>query len=216
MCARLRGLVGTGTVVHLHTAASVFAMDVISEYCHGEEGCTNYLLDAEFTPAWAQCMQNVFDNAAFRRAAPWLTALLQRLPVDYVLKVMPSMKVLIRWQTDLKLRVEAVVRDYRATFGKGGERRDTIFHSLLENEELPQEEKTVHRLADEAEILVAAGSETTARTISYTSFYVLDTPGMLEKLRAELRSVMPDETALPTWTELEQLPYLVSLFPIEV
>jgi cytochrome P450 len=210
LCARFRGLAGTGTVIPLHVAASAFTMDVISEYCYGEEGCTNYMDDDAFTPAWAQCMQDVFDGAAFRRAVPWLTALLQTLPVEYVLKLMPSMEVLFGWQVDLKAQVEKVLRDYEGTGGKEQGRKETIFHSLLENEELPESEKSLHRLADEAEILVAAGSETTARTIAYTSFYVLSTKGVLEKLREELRRAMPSRNVLPSWTELEKLPYLAS------
>jgi cytochrome P450 len=82
---------------------------------------------------------------------------------------------------------------------------------LLENEELPREEKTLHRLADEAEILVAAGSETTARTIAYTTFHVLSSEGVLEKLRKELKSAWRDKNVVPSWTELERLPYLVRL-----
>jgi hypothetical protein len=152
-------------------------------------------------------MQDVFDNAAFRRSVPWLTTSLQKLPVEWVLKLMPSMEVLLSWPGDLKRQVESVVTDY----GTSKEKKETIFHSLLNNDELPDEEKTLDRLSDETEILVAAGSETTARTIEYTSFYVLNTPGVLAKLREELKILMPDREKLPSWTGVEKLLYLVRI-----
>jgi cytochrome P450 len=209
LCARFRELVSTGHVVRMHVAASAFTMDVISEYCYGEDGCTNYLLDPEFKPEWAQTIQDVFDDAAFRRVVPWLISGLQRLPLELVLRMMPSMEVLLRWQAGLKGSVEAAIREYNAIDGK--EQKETIFLSLLDNDELPAGEKSVHRLADEAEILVAAGSETTARTIAYTIVHVLRTPGVLEKLKAVLEKVMPNKDVLPTWNELEKVPYLTGV-----
>ncbi len=96
-------------------------------------------------------------------------------------------------------------------YGTSKEKKETIVHSLLDNEELPHEEKMLERLSDEAEILVAAGSETTARTIAYISFYVLNTPGVFDKLSEELKVFMPDKEKLPSWTEVEKLPYLVRM-----
>jgi cytochrome P450 len=64
----------------------------------------------------------------------------------------------------------------------GKQYEDTILHALLNNDELRREEKSLGRLADEAKILVGAGSESTARAISYTIFYVLHAPEVLQKL----------------------------------
>jgi hypothetical protein len=72
LCERFKECMADKRVIHLHTACSAFTMDVISEYCYGEDGCTNYLLDRDFKRDCAECMQNVFDNAAFRRSVPWL------------------------------------------------------------------------------------------------------------------------------------------------
>ena len=141
-----------------------------------------------------------------------MTDALQVLPVGWVLKVVPGMEVLIRWQMDLHKQVEKVFSDYHVRTEKSEKREEeetTVFSSLLANEELPPVEKSVQRLADEAEIIVAAGTDTTARTICVTVFYVLSDPIILKTLTEELKSAMLDKTTLPAWTELEKLPYLV-------
>lgn len=89
--------------------------------------------------------------------------------------------------------------------------KENIFTALRDNEILPKEEKSFKRLADEGYVLIAAGSETVAQTLSYTTFYVLNTPGVLQKLRTELKGVMPRVTDISPMAELEKLPYLVSL-----
>lgn len=89
------------------------------------------------------------------------------------------------------------------------ENTDTIFHALRDTDALAVEEKSLQRLTDEGKILVAAGSETTAKSLAFTAFHIINTPGILQKLRAELETTMENTRSKPTWTQLEQLPYLV-------
>ena len=51
---------------------------------------------------------------------------------------------------------------------------------------------------------IAAGSETTAKTLSIIWFHLLDNPSKLEKVRSELQN-LPLEAS---WGELQRLPYL--------
>lgn len=50
---------------------------------------------------------------------------------------------------------------------KSGKAETTIFHELL-NGSLPEQEKTVARLWQEGQIIVGAGTETTAWSTSYS------------------------------------------------
>jgi len=84
----------------------------------------------------------------------------------------------------------------------------TIFHEILKSD-LPPNEKTVDRLWQEAQILVAAGTETTAWTLSVITFHLLSNPHQLQRLRRELEEVMPNPAKPASCTELEKLPYLV-------
>jgi cytochrome P450 len=200
LCDRLAECLTSGEVVRLDVAFMALTMDVITEYCYGTS--YNYIAEPDFKLEWKESMATLFEGAALRRAAPWLTTFLQKFPDEYIVNLMPQMGILIRWQKDIKKQVEEVMNAPK-------EKKDTIFHSLRDNNLAPSE-RDLHRLADEGEILVAAGSETTAKTISITTFHILNSPRVLKQLRDELTTVMPKGTSTPTWTVLEQLPYFVS------
>jgi cytochrome P450 len=201
LCARLSEFADSSQVVRLDVAYMALTMDVITEYAYGT--CYNYLSEPDFKLEWKECMATVFEGAAFRRATPWLTQFFQLFPERYVLSMMPKLEVLIKWQHDIKDQVGAILSHEQSSTSD-----DTIFHSLRDSDTLAEDEKSLARLADEGEILIAAGSETTARTLTYTTFRVFNTPGVLKRLREELKTVMPNPTSTAKWSELEQLPYL--------
>ena len=86
----------------------------------------------------------------------------------------------------------------------------TIFYDLLESTVLPPEDKTVDRLWQEAQLLLAAGTVTTATSISSALVYLLLDQDKLIVLLQELEAAMPDITNPKRQAELERLPYLVS------
>ena len=94
-----------------------------------------------------------------------------------------------------------------------GEFRDvkyrTIFHDLLESSILPKEDKSVGRLWEEAQLLIAAGTVTTAASISSAFVYLLLDPKRLQVLLEELETAIPIPSKPSRQAELEQLPYLV-------
>jgi cytochrome P450 len=63
----------------------------------------------------------------------------------------------------------------------------TIFHEIL-NSKLPPEEMTLARLGDEATTTVAAGTITTAWTLSVAIYYLLTSPSVLKSLKTELEN----------------------------
>jgi cytochrome P450 len=201
LCTRLAESLSSGEVVRLDVAFMALTMDIITEYCYGTS--YNYISEPDFKLEWKESMATLFEGAALRRALPWMTGFLQRFPDEYIVSLMPQMGILIRWQKDIKKQVAEVMDAPK-------EKRDTIFHSLRDNDLAPSE-RDLHRLADEGEILVAAGSETTAKTLSITAFHIISNPLVVKRLREELKTVMSESTSTPTWAALEQLPYLVSL-----
>lgn len=85
----------------------------------------------------------------------------------------------------------------------------TIFHEMIQSD-LPDSEKYLRRLRDEAQTVIGAGLTTTAWSLTNGSFYVLDNPKVLEKLRKELWDAIPDIHAPDAfaYSKLENLPYL--------
>lgn len=102
-----------------------------------------------------------------------------------------------------------------------------MFQEIL-NANLPKSEKTVSRLYEEAEMLVGAGTETTAwsmafplckqfnvfltllSALSVMIYHLLANPRILSRVQDELEIAVPDPSNLPPLESLEQLPYLVS------
>ena len=87
------------------------------------------------------------------------------------------------------------------------EEDESIFVAMLRSE-LPDTEKTLQRMHDEAISLVGAGIESAARAMTVTFFHILNNPPVLEKLKKELAEAIPDPKHIPTWDVLQQLPWL--------
>ena len=87
----------------------------------------------------------------------------------------------------------------------------TIFYDILTNDSLRPQEMETQYLMDEAQIVIAAGTVTTAHILSVTCFHIVNNPEILATLQAELRTAMLDSQTQIPWQKLEQLPYLVRL-----
>jgi cytochrome P450 len=88
----------------------------------------------------------------------------------------------------------------------------TLFHNLL-YANVPPQEKSEERLGQEIQTVVGAGTETTSGTLTAITFYLLENPAILAKLRAELKEASTGKTGTIPLQQLEQLPYLVGQTP---
>ena len=88
-------------------------------------------------------------------------------------------------------------------------RSPTIFHEILSSD-LPASEKHAKRLGEEGFVVIAAGGETTGRTLAVATYFILSNPRILSTLKLELRNAMPLPYDKPKLKDLEQLPWLVS------
>jgi cytochrome P450 len=89
--------------------------------------------------------------------------------------------------------------------------QQTFFHDVLDSN-LPLEEKSPERLAQEVQVVIGAGAETTGKMLTWTTYHLLENPDKLNKLKEELNRLDPNQTA--TLVDYEQMSYLVSsLYP---
>lgn len=86
----------------------------------------------------------------------------------------------------------------------------TIFHEIMRSD-IPDSEKGTRRLADEAMVIVIAGSETTAATLVALTYRLLSEPKLLKRLKQELETAIPDPNGLPQASKLDGLPFLNAL-----
>jgi cytochrome P450 len=74
---------------------------------------------------------------------------------------------------------------------------------------IPPQEKSPQRLADEAQGVVGAGVVSTAWALSVGCYYILSNPDICQKLRDELVAAIPDPSKPLAWAQLEKIPYLM-------
>jgi cytochrome P450 len=86
-------------------------------------------------------------------------------------------------------------------------KRRTIFQDYVDAD-LPPSIKTAQGFVDDADIFIGAGYETSGHTLSTATFHILDNMSVYEKLVSDLCTHWPDPTLIPSWKELENIPYL--------
>jgi cytochrome P450 len=111
----------------------------------------------------------------------------------------------------LVCEIQAIIADKeRKDDVQDGELPRTIFQTLLTSD-LPAEEKSLDRVAQEAQVVIGAGSDTVANALTVTTFHILNNPEVLMKLKQELETAMPDRSAPTKLSVVERLSYLVSI-----
>ncbi|KAL1845514.1 hypothetical protein Plec18167_008569 [Paecilomyces lecythidis] len=91
--------------------------------------------------------------------------------------------------------------------GRGPNEKEAVYESVLVNESLPPQERTLTRLEQEGALLALAGTESPALSLSIIFYHLLANPSILNRLRAELETVPIDAS----WPQLEKLPYLMAV-----
>jgi cytochrome P450 len=86
-------------------------------------------------------------------------------------------------------------------------KRPTIFHDYVDAKLSPSV-KTAQGFTDDADIFISAGYETSGHTIATTTFYILGNPDVYKKLTSDLCTHWSDPAVIPSWKELENIPYL--------
>ncbi|KAJ5491962.1 Cytochrome P450 [Penicillium expansum] len=209
LVARFEQAHQAGDVLHLELAFAALTADVITDYCYGwsygyldgEQGSkSNDLVDA---------VNGLMVMFHINRFFPFLISVFRNAPPNLLRWLQPHMADLF----DLKARLRQQADD---TLKKQGlrkvnpEARLNIFDALT-SLELPENERTLDRLEDESALLLGAGTETTARSITVAMFYLIHNKEIMAKLRAELKTVLATPLSKASWVDLEKLPYLTGV-----
>ncbi|KAI1331881.1 cytochrome P450 [Xylariaceae sp. FL0255] len=183
------------------TAFRAATKDVIHLYAFGEGGRAQKCLDME------DCNAGFFDvltpNRMFHLGvhALWATKAISSIPPSIIMYLMPRISVFAAFLEGLYEQIDDVREAKDLPEGK------TIFHEIMRSN-IPESEKETKRLGDEAMVLVMAGSETTASTLSVIMYHLLADPQLLARVKAELLTAMPDPNELPVAARLDHLSLL--------
>ena len=196
----------TGEVVRLDAAFMALTMDVICQYAFAKDD--NMLMRDDFNLAWKEMIIGAFEGGALLRQFPSMISIMNAVPDSFMGIVMPSMTLMLDWKAGVRRRVTPILNRTESVFDIENASHRTIFHELRDSN-LPPSEKTVDRLCDEGQLLTGAGSETTAKTLTTATFYLLEHKEGFRRLKNELRQTPEADT----WSKLTQLPYLVIRIP---
>ncbi|CAF9907147.1 MAG: hypothetical protein HETSPECPRED_007051 [Heterodermia speciosa] len=205
LCAKFERF--RGTVVPLECAFDAFTMDVITEYS----------LDTNFGyldhPGWSSDfreLERAFGEMGYmQKMFPPMIKIMRSLPDKVVVWLDPKSKLLLDFFRDCYAIADRMVRE---TDGKKYEEKEhpTIFYEIIHSD-LPPAEKLPKRLEGEAAAVLGAGAVTTAWTLTVCMYHLVVEPEKLERLRTEIRSIMPDPYEPANLQQLEKLPYLTSV-----
>lgn len=208
---RFRQSVKNRDVVPIDTAYMALTMDIISSYTEDME--TNYLDEDDFHKIWQDCAHAGLENMGVSRHFGWIPIVLSAMPVDLLIKMVPLLGHLQEHRERIKVGMEKV---WYADDGKSKLRepesmtRRSMVHSMRDANHLPASERDPERIVDELSLILSAGSEPTARTLSVASYYLLTNPDTLSTLRKEILAIIPAGASLDDvpYATLENLPYL--------
>ncbi|KAI0408575.1 cytochrome P450 [Xylaria palmicola] len=208
MLRRMNEFKNTGEVLNVSYMFSALGNDVVSIYSFAR--CDYRLETPDFDPSSRDAALVGLNAINVMKHIPWVYDVMKALPDSFVQWLQPDMASFLELRRTARAQVEKIIdgenEDWR------GQDHPTIFHAILDSK-LPPREKSVARLTEEAQVLVMAGTLTTASTLELMTFWLLKQPETLRKLKNELRTVMPsvsDVGKVPLAT-LEALPYLTAI-----
>ncbi|PYI26859.1 cytochrome P450 [Aspergillus indologenus CBS 114.80] len=200
-----------GDELNMTAALAAFTADVISHYCLGMD--LRFSEDEAFRNDIREAHTRIIRQCHFTKYFPMVSESLNLLPVWLVRCIQPEMACLLTVQETVSgLAAEALRRSSSSNSSKDKPQgsladEDTLL-GVLAHPSIPAAERTLARVQDEAMIVLLAGTETTANAISMALYRLYTNPTILQRVRDELQSIVPDPFQIPPWSTLERLPYL--------
>ncbi|KAI5360199.1 putative cytochrome P450 [Septoria linicola] len=199
-----------GKPLNLSDLYFAYCWDLVQEYAFAFDST---VLRDDLSEA-AQLRANSQDlllQVNFTRHFGWINALAAYLPAGIGEKMIPpGVMDLKRVAARVSQTVQSVVNDKTTTKEEiqNSSQHRSIFYTIRDDEALPDIEKEPLRLSREGNFLVVAASDSPARAIHITHFYLMHDPACMQKLREELRPLGPN----PSMEQLSDLPYLNAVF----
>ncbi|KAJ6441185.1 cytochrome p450 protein [Purpureocillium lavendulum] len=200
---RMDGWAADGVPVQLSFAFRAATKDVIQQYALGGGGGGGQMsLDMD------DCNAAFFDVIRphwvthLGTHASCLARTMSSLPPSLMTRLVPRIGVFMRWVQGVAVEIDEIRRAKELPEGL------TIFHEIMRSDSLPDAEKKTERILNEATVLLVAGTDTTASTLSAIVYHVLADRAVLRRLKDELQDALPDADEPPSAAQLDALPYL--------
>ncbi|KAH8786021.1 cytochrome P450 [Diaporthe sp. PMI_573] len=208
---RLQEYRGTGRVLRLDHVFSAMAGDVVNVLCIANP-TMSFIRDPDFNPYWYTLFHTLIRSMPIFMNFPWIIKIVRLIPTSLLEKIDPRSQMFRDWrQMSINHIIDAKRRKEKGLMFVNEEDKikcETLFDHIV-NSDLPESELSVKRLASEAQVVMGAGTVTTARTMDFLAVYILSNDRICQRLREELREPMKDfPEKIPPYSELEKLPWL--------
>ncbi|KAL8769010.1 MAG: hypothetical protein Q9209_004927 [Squamulea sp. 1 TL-2023] len=168
--------------------------DIITTYTLGE----SYELLAE---------GNEKKGESFLRAFQFTFRLL------WLLREIPGLGMVVRWLGKGEIDTHLTTLRSSKRPSEATESTKAIIPSYIHNPSLPPSLRSAQPLHDTTIMLLAAGFETTGFTLTTATYHLLSPSSTqhLSLLLTELHAAIPNPQYIPSWQDLEKLPYLTAV-----
>ncbi|KAI0058623.1 putative cytochrome P450 [Artomyces pyxidatus] len=207
-CDVLKSDHAAGKASDLSLGFKCLAMDTISSFCYGRSMSA---IDApNFHAPLVIASENCLPILAITKHSGFLVWLLRQIPPRLAVKLgSPVMDAMFHLKKVQMRQIEDILRDPSELENAP---HPIIYHELLNIDAqkgrlLPSKLSLFH----EAQVLLAAGTDTVGVALMSTVYHLLAHPDMCTRLRMELRSVWLSCDECPRYEVLEKLPYLTAV-----
>ncbi|EMD63707.1 hypothetical protein GGP41_005656 [Bipolaris sorokiniana] len=174
--------------------------DIIMDYFFGFN--YNHLKNPEFE-SFHDAFTKIAGMGHLATQFPMILPIMDAIP-DYITGwLQPAAKPILKFQQDHRA---LIARTLRGEDLKSNDAKKTIFQEILDSK-LPPQDKSHRRLAEEAQVILGGGVETTAFSLAVATFHIINTPHIYERLHADLVAAFPNKNDLDLGV-LEKMPYL--------
>ncbi|KAF4635062.1 hypothetical protein G7Y89_g3029 [Cudoniella acicularis] len=206
---RFEALSGGGTVVRLDHAFSAYSGDVIGKICCDEK--EDFLDDPDFAPHWYELLHTVTKSIPLLMGFPWVINIVNQIPESFIEWADPRIQNFSNYKKIANRHIEKAKQNKLHSIIDKKDSGTSLLRHLV-NSDLPESELSVERLTKEAQVLLGAGTVSTARTLYFVCYYVIANEKIRRRLTDELKDVMVDyPNTVPSFLQLEKLPYLTAL-----
>ncbi|CAK3813005.1 Cytochrome P450 [Lecanosticta acicola] len=191
-----------GKVVRLDKAWAAYATDNVLWFTLAMS--YNFVDAPGFLCSFTEATSNLIYSIHWLTHFPILMKVFNAIPPKTLTRLSEEIGAIFQFQEDVRGQVRRVVSGENE--GHKAVAHRTVFHEL--SKEIGQAPGAMKEMEDNGVNTTLAGVETTTRSGSLTSFWILKKPEVHARLKAELEAAIPDPMDIPSFTELEKLPYL--------
>ncbi|KAF3010218.1 hypothetical protein E8E15_001657 [Penicillium rubens] len=179
--------------IPLFPAFRCMTLDTISEFCFGKS--TGALHMNNFESTTFEAIDKANGAVLFFQYFPFLRHLIQWAN-NYKICAVPNGFI------ELAQKAEAGLQDVHSSGSW------TMFKNMISMAEKKSTQLTKEQLVSEGMLMIVAGTDTTATSLSVTLHNLLQQPETYKKLQDEIRTAMPTMDSRPTIQVLDTLPFL--------